>query len=387
MHSFPSSSRLKQLPEQFFADLVKRAASKEDLINLGQGNPDQPTPVHIIEAVQQASAKPEHHKYSPFRGRRFLRKAAADFYEREYGVTLDPDTEIAVLPGAKTGLVELSLCLADPGDTVLLPDPGYPDYLSGTSLAGARTVMMPLQQKNRFLPDYGGLSKDNLDRARLMFLNYPNNPTGGCADPSFFAETVTLARRHHICVCHDFAYGTIGFDGTKPPSFLETPGAKETGIEIFTLSKAYNMAGWRIAFAAGNASVIEQLNLIQDHLFVSLPGAIQEAGAAALNGSQDCTRSLTALYERRRDVLLAEAARIGWEIPPPKGSFFVWAPVPEGFTSASFTDLLLEKAGVMAAPGHGFGAHGEGWVRLGLVVSEEAIAEAMQRIDQLSLFS
>ncbi len=256
-----------------------------DVINLGQGNPDQPTPEHIVAKLQEAAANPENHKYSPFQGHRYLKQAAADFYFREYGVTIDPDKEVAILFGGKAGLVEIPQCLLNPGDTILVPDPGYPDYLSGVALAQADMVTMALKEENNFLPDYNEIHKEILLQAKLMFLNYPNNPTGATATKEFFEKTVGLARENDICVVHDFAYGAIGFDGEKPLSFLQIDGAKEVGIEIYTLSKTYNMAGWRVAFAVGNKSVIEAIELLQDHLYVSLFGAIQEAAAEALTGS------------------------------------------------------------------------------------------------------
>jgi aminotransferase len=279
LKQFPQSELLNSLPKQFFASLVKKVSEYVeqgfDVINLGQGNPDLPTPGHIVEKLQEAAENPINHKYSPFQGFRYLKQAVADFYRREYGVTINPDKEVAILFGGKAGLVEIPQCLLNPGDTVLVPDPGYPDYLSGVALARAKIEIMPLREKNNFLPDYNELSMDALAKAKLMFLNYPNNPTGATATEEFFAETVELARQNDICVVHDFAYGAIGFDGEKPVSFLQTSGAKEVGIEIYTLSKTYNMAGWRVGFAIGNESVISSIELLQDHQYVSLFGAVQ----------------------------------------------------------------------------------------------------------------
>lgn len=389
-YNFARSKTLERLPEQFFAKLAKKAqqlkAEGHDVINLGQGNPDLPTPPHIVEALQDAAPDPLNHKYSPFRGQSSLKEAVSEFYKREYDVDLDPETEVAVLPGAKTGLVELSQCLLDPGDRVLLPDPGYPDYLSGTALADASPAFMPLLEKNGFLPDFEALSSEDLEAAKLMFLNYPNNPTAGVATSRFFEETVKLAKEHSICVCHDFAYGAIGFDGEKPPSFLQTAGAKEVGVEMYTMSKSYNMAGWRIAFAVGNKSVISSINLIQDHLYVSLFGAVQQAAETALRGSQDAVLELTATYEYRRDVLMESLQNIGWDVEVPKGSFFAWLKVPEPYTSEEFSNLLLEKAHVVVAPGNGFGEYGEGFVRVGLVAPEEQLEAAAERIAELKLF-
>jgi len=388
---FQPADMIGRLPEQFFARLVEKVAAKiragHDVINLGQGNPDLPTPPHIVEALKKAADKPKLHRYSPFRGYRFLREAVAEFYRREYGVTLDPEREVAVLFGAKAGLVEISQCFLNPGDLALVPDPGYPDYWSGIAIAGAEMGRMPLTAENGFLPDYSMLSARQLERAKLMFINYPNNPTGAVASREFFRETVELAAKHHILVVHDFAYGAIGFDGKKPVSFLEVPGAKEVGVEFYTLSKTYNMAGWRVGFAVGNESVIEAINLIQDHYYVSLFGAVQAAAAEALLGPQDCVKELVSTYERRRNTFIGKLREAGWEVQPPAGSFFCWLPVPKGYTSESFADLLLDRVHVAVAPGNGFGEHGEGYVRVGLLTDESRLAEAAERIARLGLFT
>lgn len=384
------SKKIQQLPTQFFAALVQKVnaalAEGRDVINLGQGNPDQPTPPHIIKALQEAAENPLNHKYPPFRGIAELRQAAADFYKREYNVDINPDTEVAILGGTKIGLVELPLAILNPGDTMLLPDPGYPDYLSGVVLGDVNFEVLPLFAENSFLPDYAALPDNIKEKAKLLYLNYPNNPTGGTATIEFFEETVRFAKEHNIIVSHDFAYGAIGFDGNKPVSFLQADGAKDVGIEMYTLSKTYNMAGWRIGFAVGNADIIAAINLIQDHLFCSQFPAIQQAAAIALSASQECANELRATYERRRNVLIEEAQRIGWHVTAPKGSFFAWLPVPVGYTSEQFADLLLDKADIAVAAGNGFGQYGEGYVRVGLLVSEERLREAINRIEQLNLF-
>ncbi|MCM3400109.1 pyridoxal phosphate-dependent aminotransferase [Oceanobacillus profundus] len=384
------SNRLKGLPAQFFATLVQKVtaayAEGRDVINLGQGNPDQPTPAHIVKALQQSAQEPITHKYSPFRGTTELKQAAADFYKKEYNVDLDPETEVAILFGTKIGLVELPLALMNDGELLLLPDPGYPDYLSGVGLANVRHETMPLLRENNFLPDYDSLSSSHLDKAKLLYLNYPNNPTGATASKAFFEKTVKLGEEHSIGIVHDFAYGAIGFDGNKPISFLEAEGAKDVGIELYTLSKTYNMAGWRVGFAVGNKEMIEAINLLQDHLFVSIFPAVQHAAAVALSDDQACVEALVALYEGRRNTLIAECQRIGWEVEAPKGSFFAWLPVPDGFTSETFADFLLEKADVAVAAGNGFGSFGEGYIRIGLLVEEQRIKEAIQRIEKLNIF-
>lgn len=385
------SKKLQQLPTQFFAALVQKVnaalAEGRDVINLGQGNPDQPTPPHIIKALQEAAENPQNHKYSPFRGITELRQAAANFYKREYNVDIDPETEVAILGGTKIGLVELPLAVLNPGDTMLLPDPGYPDYLSGVVLGDVNFEVMPLFAENNFLPDYNALSDEVKEKAKLLYLNYPNNPTGGTATLEFFEETVRFAKKHNIIVAHDFAYGAIGFDGNKPISFFQADGAKDVGIEMYTLSKTYNMAGWRIGFAVDNPEIIAAINLIQDHLFCSQFPAVQQAAAVALTASQSCTDKLRATYESRRNVLIEEAQRIGWQVTAPRGSFFAWLPVPLGFTSEQFADLLLDKADIAVAAGNGFGQYGEGYVRVGLLVSEDRLREAISRIEKLNLFS
>ena len=385
------SERLKKLPVQFFASLVQKVnsavAEGRDIINLGQGNPDQPTPPHIVKALQEAAEDAQTHKYSPFRGLEELKEAAAQFYQKEYGVDVDPITEVAILFGAKAGLVELPMCLLNDGDLMLLPDPGYPDYISGAVLANVNVETFPLTKDNYFLPDYESIPLEQRNEAKLMYLNYPNNPTGATANQAFFEKTVAFAQEHHITVVHDFAYGAIGFDGQKPVSFLEAEGAKEVGIEMYTLSKTYNMAGWRVGFAVGNPAIIEALNLIQDHLYVSLFPAVQKAAIAALTGDQSCVEELTARYEQRRNALIDACQKIGWKVEAPTGSFFAWLPVPPGFTSESFADYLLEKADVAVAAGNGFGEYGEGYIRVGLLVDEDRLVEAIERIGKLGLFT
>ncbi|MDX1806828.1 MAG: pyridoxal phosphate-dependent aminotransferase [Paenisporosarcina sp.] len=384
------SKKLQQLPPQFFASLVQKVgaavAQGRDVINLGQGNPDQPTPQHIVQALQQAVENPVTHKYSPFRGISELKEAVANFYKREYNVDIDPLTEVAVLFGTKIGLVELPMAVLNPGDWMLLPDPGYPDYLSGVVMADVHHETLPLVAENNFLPDYNLLSEESKERAKLMYINYPNNPTGATANLEFFNETVAFAKENGIAVSHDFAYGAIGFEGIKPVSFLQAEGAKDIGIEMYTLSKTYNMAGWRVGFAVGNSQIIEALNLIQDHMFVSLFPAIQHAAIAALNDNQTTVHELVDRYEKRRNVFINACNRIGWQVDAPKGSFFAWLPVPKGYTSQNFADKLLNEADVAVAPGNGFGEFGEGYIRVGLLVDEDRLEEAVQRIGKLALF-
>jgi aminotransferase len=384
------ADRMQVLPIQFFANLVRKAneqiAQGHDVINLGQGNPDQPTPPHIVKALQDSADNPLYHKYPPFSGFGFLKEAIAQRYKEDYDVDLDPETEVAILFGGKTGLVEISQCLLNPGDVCLVPDPGYPDYWSGVALAGAEMAFMPLKEENQFLPDYSALAPNALNRAKLMFINYPNNPTAVAAPASFYEETIAFAAKHNIVVASDFAYGAIGFDGQKPISFLQTPGAKEVGVEFYTLSKTYNMAGWRVGFALGNREIVRLINLMQDHYYCSLFGGIQAAAATALTGPQDCVKELRELYEGRRNAFYRALGSIGWNARPSEGSFFAWLPVPAGHSSSDLADLLLQEAKVVVAPGIGFGTHGEGYVRLGLLTSEARLEEAVQRIGRLHLF-
>ncbi|MEK3915131.1 pyridoxal phosphate-dependent aminotransferase [Paenibacillus sp. FSL H7-0331] len=388
--SIQPAQRMQQLPTQFFATLVSKAnaqiAAGHDVINLGQGNPDQPTPAHIVKELQVAAENPLYHRYPPFNGFPFLKQAVAKRYKEDYNVDLDPDTEVAILFGGKTGLVEISQCLLNPGDVCLVPDPGYPDYWSGVALSGAKMAFMPLRESNAFLPDYSALSAEDINKAKLMFINYPNNPTGASAPASFYEDTIRFAEQNGIVVASDFAYGALGFDGHKPVSFLQLPGAKEVGIEFYTLSKTYNMAGWRVGFALGNKELVRLINLIQDHYYCSLFGGIQAAAAAALTGPQDCVASLLATYQGRRDALYSSLDQIGWKAQRSQGSFFTWLPVPKGHTSASLADLLLEQAKIVVAPGIGFGESGEGYVRLGLLAPEPRLQEAVERIAKLHLF-
>ncbi|MCM3783957.1 pyridoxal phosphate-dependent aminotransferase [Neobacillus mesonae] len=381
---------MKTLPTQFFAALVQNVnreiTAGHDVINLGQGNPDTPTPEHVVKSLQDAASNPLYHKYSPFSGYSFLKEAIVHRYKEDYGVELDPEKEVAILFGGKTGLVELPQVLLNPGDVCLVPDPGYPDYWSGVALAKAEMAFLPLVESNDFLPDYSAVPEPVLQKAKLMFLNYPNNPTAATAPASFYEDTVEFAAKHGIVVASDFAYGAIGFDGHRPVSFLQTPGAKEVGIEFYTLSKTYNMAGWRVGFALGNQEIIRLINLLQDHMYVSLFGGIQAAATTALTSSQDCVQELVQRYESRRNALFNELDNIGWTAKRPGGSFFSWLPVPKGYTSSSFADLLLKEAKVAVAPGIGFGKHGEGYVRIGLLSEEERLREAVRRIGALGLF-
>lgn len=372
--------RLERLPDQFFAALAADAArlahAGADVINLGQGNPDQPTPDRIVDALKQAAHNPAWHRYISFKGLTALKEEVARWYARRYQVRLDPEREIAILIGSKIGLQELSLAVLNPGDTAMVPDPGYPDYWSGIRLAGADMHRLPLAESTGFLPD--------LDRwaphARLLFLNYPNNPTGRLAPPALFDEVIALAHRDGTLIAHDLAYGDIVYDNRSAVSLLARPGGREVGVEFTTLSKSYNMAGWRIGFAAGNAEIIRYLELLQDHLHCSQFGAIQQAAVAALAGPDRDVRQLVGTYQERRDRLVGRLVAGGWPVDAPEGSIFVWAKVPAGDTSHGWAQRFLHHAHVVVAPGTGFGAGGEGFVRISLTESADRLQQAADRL-------
>lgn len=392
MH-FQQSDLLKTLPKQFFASLVSRVNAKiaagADVINLGQGNPDLPTPDYIVQAMQQATAVEADHQYSAFRGEMRFKTAIAQFYFDTYGVVLDPATEVAVLAGSKIGLVELPLALMNPGETLLLPNPGYPDYWSGAALGRVAVEQVELKRDNDFLIDYDDIPANMAQRAKLLYMNYPNNPTGAVATADFYEQTVGFAKQNQVGIISDFAYGAIGFDGHQPRSFMQTPGAKTVGIETYTFSKTFNMAGWRVGFAVGNADMIEAINVIQDHLFVSLFPAVQDAAIAALAHYHDqnsAVANLVQVYQQRRDAFVQAVRAYNWEPYVPKGAFYVLMPVPAGYTSASFADLLLEEANVAVADASGFGDAGAGYVRVSLTTDVTRLVEAARRIGELPVF-
>ncbi len=377
------SERLLNLPHQFFADLVGRAEilrrAGNPVINLGQGNPDQKTPSAIIEALKEAADNPAYHRYIPFNGLFELKAAVAEWYRVHHDVVIDPEREVSILIGSKIGLQEISLALLNPGDKAMVPDPGYPDYWSGIRLAGADMVPMPLDADLDFLPDLTTWRSD----AKLAFFNYPNNPTGRLASAEFFDEVIQLAARDGVVLAHDLAYGDIVFDEKRSISLLSRPGGKEVGIEFTTLSKSYNMAGWRLGFAVGNPTIIRYLDLLQDHLHCSQFGAIQVAGITALRQPLETLDVLRNLYQQRRDRFIESAAQVGWRIPPSEGSVFVWCPVPTSETAVQFCDRVLKESYVVLAPGTGFGTAGEGFVRVSLTASTEQLVEATRRIGDL----
>ncbi|RYL95061.1 aminotransferase class I/II-fold pyridoxal phosphate-dependent enzyme [Sporolactobacillus sp. THM7-4] len=384
MAEFSPSQRVRSLPDNYFANIDKRIDEFNkkgiDLIHLETGSPDQPTPYPIVRALDQASRLPGNQGYPPYGGKTNLKEAIAAFYQREYGVALDPETEVTVFAGAQVAIASLPQVLLDPGDVMITTDPAYPMYFSCAKLAKAKVYGIPVQEQDGFLPDYHTVPEDVVKQTKLLMLNYPNNPTGAVATEKFFSDTLDFAKEHRIPVVHDFAYAAFGFDGVRPLSFLQTPGAKDYGIEIYTMSKTYNMAGWRLGFAVGNRSIIRSLSRFHDIAHSDVFGAVQDAAAAALLGPQDCVRDLRALYERRRNVFISNLQAIGWNVLAPAGSFFNWLKVPKGYTSETFADTLLEQAHVAMAPGIGFGPHGDQYVRASLLEPEDRLQEAARRI-------
>lgn len=384
MAHFELAERVKNLPPYLFATIDKmkqEALSKGvDLIDLSIGDPDMPTPQHIVDAMKKAVEKPAHHRYPSYEGMLSYREAVAGWYKRRFGVPLDPKSEVLSLIGSKEGIGHIPLAFVNPGDVVLASSPGYPVYPVGTLFAGGESHIMPLLEKNNFLPDFSAIPDDALKRAKLMFINYPNNPTSAVAERSFYEDAIALARKYNIIICHDAAYSEIYYDGKRPMSFLEVEGSKETGIEFHSLSKTYNMTGWRIGFAVGNKDVIAGLGKIKTNLDSGVFQAIQEAGITALNTDDDTLAVIRDTYQDRRDALYNGLKGIGLHVIKPEATFYLWTKTPSGFDSSSFVAHILEKAGVLATPGNGFGSPGEGYVRFALTVGVERIKEAVERI-------
>jgi len=381
------ADRLQQLPPYLFKEIdrVKEEvrARGVDIIDLGVGDPDLPTPDFIIAALQRAVQDPSTHRYPSYSGMNDFREAVARWYARRFGVTLDPEREVVTLIGSKEGIAHLPLAFNNPGDLNLATSPAYPVYHIGTLFAGGRTHFVPLLAENHFLPDLTQISPEVARQAKLFFFNYPNNPTAAVADPDFFARVVAFCREYNIIAVHDAAYTEMAYDGYRPPSFLETPGAKELGIEFHSLSKTYNMTGWRLGFAVGQAQVIEGLGKIKSNIDSGAFNAIQYAGIAALDSDQAAVVENCRILQERRDILVAGLKKLGYRVTAPKATFYVWLPTPTGLSSAQFTSLLLEQAGIVTTPGNGFGAPGEGYVRLALTVPAARIEEALARLARL----
>ncbi|MDR0434433.1 MAG: LL-diaminopimelate aminotransferase [Gracilibacteraceae bacterium] len=379
------AERIKNLPPYLFARIDgKIAAAKAkgiDVISLGIGDPDLPTPKNIVDKMAAEVHNPAHHQYPSYAGMLSFRQAVAEWHRRRGGVELDPQTEVLTLIGSKEGIAHISFCYINPGDVALVPDPGYPVYEIGCMLAGGESYKMPLLAENGFLPVFEDIPAAVVKRAKLLFLNYPNNPTSAVADGAFFRKAIAFAQANDIIICHDAAYSEIGFDGYKPVSFLEMPGGKEAGIEFNSLSKAYNMTGWRIAWAAGRHDVIRALGTVKSNIDSGAFQAVQAAGIEALLGPQDNIARMCAVYQERRDIVVEALNGMGWRLEKPKAAVYVWAPVPKGFTSESFAEFVLEKAGVVVTPGNGYGAAGEGYIRITLTIDTELLREALRRME------
>ena len=380
-----ASSRLERIPPYLFAELERKVAAKReqgvDVISLGIGDPDTPTPPLVVEAMQQAAADPGTHRYPSNRGRPELRDAVAGFYARRFGVELDPATEIVPALGAKECIFNLNLAFLDPGDVALAADPGYPVYTGGPLIAGAEPVLMPLVPELDFVPDLDAVPAEARERARLMYLNYPNNPTGAVVPEGFFERVVEFARAHDVLVVHDASYTEVTFDGYVAPSFLATPGGTEVGVEVFSLSKGYNMTGWRTAAIVGAAAAVEAYWQLKTNVDSGMFEAVQLAAAAALSPAGDAAaREMSGVYERRRDLVCGALREIGVEVTAPKATIYVWAPVPDGHSSASYCEAVLEESGVVLSPGGAYGPSGEGFFRISLTIDDGRLAEAVERL-------
>ncbi len=379
-----TSERLDRLPPYLFAELERKIAEKKaagvDVISLGIGDPDTPTPQLVVGALARSVLDPATHQYPSNRGRPELREALARFYERRFGVALDPEEEIIPALGAKECIFNLNLAFLDPGTVALAADPGYPVYTGGPLLAGAEAELMPLLPERGFTPDLHALPPATLERARLMYLNYPNNPTGAVAPEGFFDEVVAFAQERDILVVHDASYTETTFDGYVAPSFLQTPGAKEVGVEVFSLSKGYNMTGWRTAAIVGNAEAIEAYWRLKTNVDSGMFEAVQLAAAAALDDGDETPREMSRIYERRRDLVVGALRDTGVEVAAPRATIYVWAPVPDGHSSASYCELVLEESGVVVSPGAAYGSNGEGFFRISLTVPDERLTEAVERM-------
>jgi LL-diaminopimelate aminotransferase len=378
------SNRINDLPPYLFVAIsrkvaARRAAGKE-VISFGIGDPDLPTPSHIIESIRSAALNPANHRYPETEGLSELRKAISGWYTRRFSVDLNPDTEVLPLVGSKEGIGHMSLCLVDPGDIALVPDPGYPVYAVGTRLAGGSVYYLPLLEKNGFVPDLKDIPDDMAKRAKVVWINYPNNPTGAIAPPGFYESIVKFAKANGMVVCHDSPYSEVCYDGYRPSSFLQTPGAMEVGIEFHSFSKTYNMTGWRIGMAVGNQHLVNALFRVKSNLDSGIPQAIQQAAITALSGPQESIGIRNAIYQARRDKLVDCLQRLGLSTQNPKAGFYIWTRVPEGYTSESFTEDLLDQCGLVVTPGSGYGAHGEGYVRFSITLSDRLFQKGIDKL-------
>jgi LL-diaminopimelate aminotransferase len=379
-----TAQRIAELPPYLFAEIDRKKEAKQaqgiDVISLGIGDPDTPTPDRIVDAMTEAIRNPANHQYPSYYGAKRYREACAEWMDRRFGVKVDADNETLALIGSKEGIAHIFLAFVDPGDYTLVPGCGYPVYHTGGILSGGLTHWMPMTEENGFLADFESTPADVLAKAKMMFLSYPNNPTSAIATPEYFDRAIEFAREHDLLIIHDNAYSEIGFDGYKPPSFLERPGATEVAIELFSCSKAYNMTGWRVAFAAGNATAIKALGTVKSNIDSGVFTAVQDAAIEALLGPQEVDE-LSALYQRRRDLVMPALDRIGLAALTPKGTIYVWARVPEGYSSAAFAEKVLEEASVIVAPGNSYGPSGEGYIRISLATPDDRLEEAIARIE------
>ena len=379
--------RVEKLPPYLFVEISKKVAEKkakgEDVITFAIGDPDIPTPQHIIDSLCEAARDPVNHRYPETDGLPELRKAVSAWYKRRFGLEFDPDKEVLSLIGSKEGIGHIALCYIDPGDIALVPDPGYPVYSLGTLFAGGESYLMPLIEQNNFLPDLNSIPADIAEKAKIMWINYPNNPTAAVADIDFFEKVVTFAKKYDIVVCHDGPYSEVAFDGYKPVSFLQADGARDIGVEFHSLSKSFNMTGWRIGMVVGNESIVKALMTVKSNLDSGIPQAIQQAAITALLGDQDCVAHNNAIYQRRRDRMVHALSKIGLKVNTPKASLYVWVKVPSGYTSADFCSKLLDEISVVITPGSGYGEYGEGYVRLSLTTPDDRLEEGLARMEKL----
>ena len=379
-----TARRIESLPPYLFVEISRKIAEKrargEDVISLAIGDPDIPTPPHVVERLCQAARQPENHRYPESEGLPEFRRAIAGWYQSRFGVALDPDAEVLPLIGAKDGVGHIALCFVDPGDVALVPDPAYPVYSVGTMFAGGSCYYLPLLEENGFLPDLEAIPPDMAKRSKVLWINYPNNPTGATAGAEFFDRVVAFAKRYDVAVCHDGPYTEVAFDGYEPLSFMQIPGARDVGVEFHSLSKTYNMTGWRVGMVVGNATAVDALRRVKSNLDSGIPQAIQRAAIEALTGPQDCIAEHNAIYQRRRDVLLQTLGEMGLTARPPQACLYIWARVPDGYTSIAYATALLDEVGVVVTPGIGYGKCGEGYIRISLTVPDHRLDEAATRL-------
>ncbi|RLA90319.1 MAG: LL-diaminopimelate aminotransferase [Deltaproteobacteria bacterium] len=381
------ASRMNSIPPYLFAELDEKKRelvnAGKDIIDLGIGDPDIPTPSHIIKKMAKACEKGENHRYPPYPGTLPFREAVAKWYKNRFDVELDPENEVLALIGSKDGIAHIPFVFIDSGDIALVPSPGYPVYHQSVAFAGGDSFFMILKKENHFLPDLGAIPSEVLSRAKMMFINYPNNPTSAIASLDFFNSVISFAKKHKVLVCHDAAYSEIYFDGNKPVSFLQADGAKDVGVEFHSFSKTYNMTGWRLGWVVGNREVIKALGLFKSHIDSGIFSAIQEAGIEALTGDQSSVEVMRNIYQERRDILVKYLKDIGLDFEPCNATFYLWVQVPKGYSSTSFTSYLLEKAGIVVTPGSGLGEGGEGYIRISLTADKKRIEEAGKRLSSI----